>query len=337
MRIAILVPTFSKFSGPDRVVEEEAEALSKKNEVVVFAFKGDISPKNYDVVFLGAPRSAFLERLYRLFFFADFFKIRKLTDKLRDFDEIISFMYPMTILACNAKKKFNKRYIYYDMGIAFPELFFKLSERIYLRIFRWLTKQTIKSADKAICISGFLKQELQKEVNLPAEIKYVNIDKKRFNKNISKAKADEIKKKFDIKGKMLLYVGRISPHKGIHLLIKAFKIVNEKFPDAKLVIVGKHTFDDYSKKLKALANENVIFAGFVPDGELPYYYKAADLYTTATLWEGFDIPAVEAQAAGKKVVAFNIGSHPEVIKDGTLVEPGNVEKFADAVLRLLEK
>ena len=336
MKIAILVPTFSRFSGPDRVVEDEAERLSKTNEVTVFALKGDIRPKNYGLVLLGAPKSSFLERVYRLFFFFDVFKVRKAVNQLNDFDEIISFMYPMTVLASKAKKRFGKDYVFYDMGIAYPELFPKLSERIYLRLFKWLTKKTIKNADKAICISNFLKQELQKEVNLPAEVRYVNVDKRRFNRDISRAEADEIKKKFGIKGKMLLYVGRISPHKGIDLLVKAFKIVNEKLPDAKLVIAGKHTFGDYSKKLKKLANENVIFAGYVPDEDLPFYYKAADLYITATLWEGFDMPAVEAQAVGKSVVAFDIGSHPEVVKSGVLVEPKNVEKFAEAIIRLLK-
>src|SRR3989338_5987929 len=229
MKIAILVPTFSRFSGPDRVVEDEAERLSKTNEVTVFALKGDIRPKNYGLVLLGAPKSSFLERVYRLFFFFDVFKVRKAVNQLNDFDEIISFMYPMTVLASKAKRKFNKKYVFYDMGIAYPELFPKLSERIYLRVFRWFTKQTIKNADKAICISNFLKTELLKDVDLPAEVRYVNIDERRFNNNISKPKAEAIRKEFNIKGKMLLYVGRISPHKGIHLLIKAFKIVNEKF------------------------------------------------------------------------------------------------------------
>ena len=92
MKIAILVPTFSRFSGPDRVVEDEAERLSKTNEVTVFALKGDIRPKNYGLVLLGAPKSSFLERVYRLFFFFDVFKVRKAVNQLNDFDEIISFI-----------------------------------------------------------------------------------------------------------------------------------------------------------------------------------------------------------------------------------------------------
>jgi len=70
---------------------------------------------------------------------------------------------------------------------------------------------------------------------------------------------------------------------------------------------------------------------------LPCYYAACDLYVTASLWEGFNLPIAEAQACGKRVVAFNIGSHPEVVKNGILVEKGSTSKFAEAVIKLLSK
>lgn len=63
-----------------------------------------------------------------------------------------------------------------------------------------------------------------------------------------------------------------------------------------------------------MTNKNIIFTGFMPDKELPYCYTACDIYTTASLCEGFDIPIVEAYNTGKPTVAFNIGSHPQVIK-----------------------
>ncbi|MEK6876320.1 MAG: glycosyltransferase family 4 protein, partial [Nanoarchaeota archaeon] len=62
---------------------------------------------------------------------------------------------------------------------------------------------------------------------------------------------------------------------------------------------------------------------------------ACNVYVSASLWEGFNLPAAEAQACGKKVVAFNIGSHPEIVKNGILVEKGNIDKFAESVIKLL--
>ena len=137
---------------------------------------------------------------------------------------------------------------------------------------------------------------------------------------------------------MLLYVGRISPHKGVHLLLEAFRLVKEKIPAATLVVVGKHTFPKYSKQLQKTAAEigGVVFTGFIPDEDLPAFYGSCDADVTCSMWEGFDIPIAEANACGKPAVAFRIGSHPEVLKNGILVEKGKVEEFAAAVVKVLK-
>jgi 1,2-diacylglycerol 3-alpha-glucosyltransferase len=135
-------------------------------------------------------------------------------------------------------------------------------------------------------------------------------------------------------------VGRISPPKGIHLLIEAFNLVKQEIPAAKLVIVGKHSLSGYSKKLKQMSDTSVIFTGDVSDEDLPCYYAACNVYATATLWEGFDLPVAEAQVCGKPVVAFDIGPHPEVVKDkeaGILVPYKNTQALADAISEILKR
>ncbi len=339
MKIALLTPTFFRFSGPDRVVENEAEEhTAKGDEVTVITLKGDIKPRGYRVVELGMPSNATLERLYRLFFFLDIFKVMKIAKMVKDFDEVVSFLYPMTIAGTTANKYYKRRYVYYNMGVAYPRLFGSLFERAYMRLFNTLTNFTVKNADDAISISNFLRQQLKKETGLDSKVKYVKVDGKSYNRKPSKAKTAEIAKRHKLKSPVLLYVGRLSPHKGVHLLLEAFRIIKGKMPSATLVVVGKPTFDSYSKRLQELSKEigSVIFTGFVPDEELPYYFGACDIYTTATLWEGFDIPAVSAQMCGKKVVAFDVGSHPEVVKNGILVKEGDVKGFAEAVVKLLK-
>ncbi len=338
MKIALLTPTFSQFSGPDRVVENEAEErVSKGDDVTVITLKGDIKPNGYKVIELGMPSNPTLERLYRLFFFLDAFKVMKIAKMVKDCDEVISFLYPMTIAGTTANKYYKRRYVYYNMGVAYPRLFGSVFEKAYMMLFNTLTNFTVKNADDAISISGFLRQQLKNETGLDSKVKYVKVDSKIYNKKLSKAKIAAVAKKHKLKKPVLLYVGRLSPHKGVHLLLKAFRIVKQKIPTATLLVVGKPTFDSYSKKLQELSKEigSVIFTGFVPDEELPYYFGACDIYTTATLWEGFDIPVVSAQMCGKKVVAFDVGSHPEVVKDGILVKEGDAKAFADAVLKLL--
>jgi len=337
MKVAILTPTFYKYSGPDRVAENEAkEYADKGDEVVVFTFKGDIKPDQYKVVKLGMPSNATVERLYRLFFFLDIYKVVKVSKMLQEFDEIVSFLYPMTILGSTAKKYRRKRYVYYNVGVAYPKLFGSVFEKTYMKLFNIFTNFSVRNADSAISISDFLRKELVRETGIESKVKYVKVDSKMYNKTLSRSRIADVIRKHYMKKPVILYVGRLSPHKGVHLLLEAFKIVREQIPNATLVIVGKETFGRYGKRLKRIAPEGVVFTGFVPDEELPYYFGACDVYATGTLWEGFDIPAVQAQMCGKKVIAFNVGSHPEVVKNGILVKEGDLKGFAEAVVNTLK-
>jgi len=87
-----------------------------------------------------------------------------------------------------------------------------------------------------------------------------------------------------------------------------------------------------------MADSSVIFAGFVSDEELPYYYAACDVYATGSLWEANNVPVLEAQASGKPIVAFDFNFFAEELGDNDiLVDRGNVEKFAEAcILKLRE-
>lgn len=335
MKIAILTPTFSHYSGIDRVVELQAQEYAKKHQVAVFALESAIKPKGYRLEILGMPKGLFMQRLYRLFFFIDFKKIKSAAEKLKGYDLIISHFYPMNWIAYHAKKKYGVKYVYYNHGIGYSWLFGNFFEKVYMRLFGFFNKLSIKNVDFAVSISKFMQRELKKETGLGSKVVYNRIDGDKFKKSLDGSK---IRKVLKIKGneKLLFFIGRLSPHKNVHTLLGIFELVNEKIRNVKLLIVGKPTFPDYYKKLKNIANKNVIFKEFVEDKELPYYYAACDLYVTASLWEGFNIPAAEAQACGKKVVAFNIGPHPEIVKNGILVEKGDIKAFAGAIIKLLK-
>ena len=334
MQIAILTPTFNYYSGIDRVVQLQVEDYVKQgNKVTIIALEATIKPKGYEIIILGMPKNSFLQRMYRLFFFLDFKKMGYYK-KLKNFDVVISHFYPMNWFAYIAKKHYRIKYIYHNHGINTTGLINNISQRLYMKLFLFFNNITLKNVDKAFSVSNYLREELKKESKLDSKVVYNKIDKKRFNKNV---KGDKIIKRYNLKNKkILLYVGRIAPHKGIHLLLKSFNIIKKQIPNSKLIIAGKPTFNKYFKKLKKIASKDVIFTGFVDDKDLPYYYAACDVYVTASLWEGFNLPAGESQACNKPVVAFKIGSHPEIIKKGILVKENDIHGLANAVIKLLK-
>jgi len=82
--------------------------------------------------------------------------------------------------------------------------------------------------------------------------------------------------------------------------------------------------------------QNVIFTGFVPDGELPYIYNGADLFVYLSLFEGFGIPPLEAMVCGVPVICSDATSLPEVVGDaGILVNPMDQEGVEKAILNVL--
>jgi len=332
MKIAILTPTFSYHSGIDRVAQQQAEEYVRKgNKVTIFTLQSSIRPKGYKVMEMGMPASSLLQRLYRLFFFLDRKKMMRYKD-LKNFDMIISHFYPMNWLAYRAKKAYGIQYVYFDHGINTTGLLDSFLQKIYMKLFLFFNNMTLKNIDEAFSVSKYLQEVLLEESGIKSKVQYNKIDTKRFNKKISGA---AVIKKYKLEKKpVFLYVGRIAPHKGIHLLIEAFSYVKKKLPNAVLLIAGKPTFPGYFEKLQETNTKDVIFAGFVDDKELPSYFAACNVYVSASQWEGFNLPAAEAQACGKPVVAFNLGSHPEIVKKGILVKNKDMQAFADAMSTL---
>lgn len=337
MKIAILTPTFCQFSGIDRVVELEAKDYSDNgNEVTIITLFSTIKPDYAKVIELGMPKNPTLERIYRLFFFLDFAKIRRASSMLEGFDMVITHLYPMNFIASKARKKYSFKNVYRYHGFTPTSMFSKLSEKIYMAILNKLIFMTAKGFDEIYSDSKYVADELFKMSGLKSKVKYLTINKDLYNSHVSIDPA--VKKEFSVIGSnALLYIGRISPHKGIDLLLKAFNIIVKKVPSSKLIIIGKPTFSKYFEELKAIANTNVIFKGFVDDKYLPSYYSLSSVYVSCSLWEGFNMPVVEAQACGKPVVVFDIGAHKEVVKNGKIVQPKDIEGFAESVLFYLKK
>ena len=149
------------------------------------------------------------------------------------------------------------------------------------------------------------------------------------------------------RGPILLSVARLVEWKGQDVVLQALPRIREAFPTVYYVIVGKGPYQEALQELSQRlgVEEAVIFAGFVPDEQLPLYYAAADVVVLPSREirpgvpvEGFGITLMEAAASGKPVVAGNVGGTDDAVVDGVtglLVDPNDVEAVADAILALL--
>lgn len=221
----------------------------------------------------------------------------------------------------------------------FPEMFKK--NDLY-QLTSW-SKYSIKNAAHIIAVSKTTKEDIIKNYNIdPAKITvtYEGYDEDRF-KPQSKSKVESIKSKYKIKGDYIIFVGTIQPRKNLERLIEAYSILNTKYniQNTNLVIVGKKgwLYDAIFQKVKDLNLERkVIFTDYVPDDDLPALIGGAEVYVLPSLWEGFGIPVIEAQACGVPVVVSDTSSLPEIVgESGILIDPIDVNSIANGIKKAL--
>jgi glycosyltransferase involved in cell wall biosynthesis len=171
--------------------------------------------------------------------------------------------------------------------------------------------------------------------------------------------------------KRLLYVGRVSPEKGVHVLLKAVEVVYSQIPEIQVDVVGgfgsapfeymvliseedtvralaafyqgwRHTSDypeQLRRELPLHLQGRVNFVGELPHNEVVDYYHRAHVFVNPSLSEAFGLSLVEAMASKKPVVATNVGGMKEVVDhgmSGLLVEPANPEALAEALIYVLK-
>ncbi len=140
---------------------------------------------------------------------------------------------------------------------------------------------------------------------------------------------------------MIFACRQLFPRKGIRFLLEAAAQLKPRFPDLKVVLAG----DGFERpQLARLAGDlgigpDVTFLGWVPNTDLPPYYRAAAVSVIPSLEEGFGIPAAEAMGCEVAVVASDAGGLPEVVEHGVtgLVVPrGDSSALARAIGSLLD-
>jgi glycosyltransferase involved in cell wall biosynthesis len=199
-------------------------------------------------------------------------------------------------------------------------------------IYRW--------ADKVVCVSMKISQDIQARLRLPPSKISVIYNPVVDDLMLKKASAVINHPWFasNREKPVILAIGRLTRQKGFPYLLRAFAQVRNTIP-TRLVILGEG--EEYEVLLDLTRtlgiHQDVALLGFQ---ENPYAYMAkSDAFVLSSLWEGLPTVVIEAMACGVPVVATRCPSGPEeIIMDGVnglLIPPADTEALADAIIRLL--
>jgi glycosyltransferase involved in cell wall biosynthesis len=195
----------------------------------------------------------------------------------------------------------------------------------------------------AVADSAFNESELHTLGYADTAVVPLLIDMQRKSEEPDPAMAARLgQRKASAGGADLIFVGKVSPHKAPHDLVKMLAVVRRLYdPAARLHLVGSPLGESYEPALRSFVTElglddAVNFAGSVSGAELEAYLQAADVFVCASDHEGFCVPLAEAMGHGIPIVAYGVTAVPETVGDaGLLLADKSPLPFAAAVGRVL--
>ena len=226
-----------------------------------------------------------------------------------------------------------------------PAKFFDEWDPPILHAVEWGRNQMTALASRCrlgLADSEFNRAELAASGYRPTAVAPILLDLQAFDREVdarAMARLDEAKRQG---GGDWLFVGRVTPNKCQHDLVKAFaayRVLHD--PRARLHIVGGVASEPYAAALRAYVrrlglSDCVSLTGSVSAGELAAYYRAANVYVCLSEHEGFCVPLLESMHHRVPIVAFGVTAVPETLADAGVCLPDKSPALvAEAVSRVL--
>ena len=224
----------------------------------------------------------------------------------------------------------------HDIGFEdYPELYDKLS----LWYHKFSARLAVKKTRHIFTPSEFSKERIIEVYGCdPAKIIVIHLgyDAEKF-KLMDRGAVEPRLAKYDLRYKdYFLFIGRLEPKKNILNIVKAYETLDTEIP---LVLAGrKVNIRDVKTYLadRPDLSSRIKFIGYFEEDDLALLYNGAKILVFPTLYEGFGLPIIEAQACGTPVVTSNTGSCTEIAGRGAvIVDPESPEEIAAAISQLL--
>ncbi len=212
------------------------------------------------------------------------------------------------------------------------------------------SKKICRRADRIIAVSNSTKMDISNLYNIKRE--KIEVIPSAIGNDFcvidrNNQRLIEIKEKYQLPFKFILYLGTIEPRKNILGLIKAYSLLqdsaaeekNEELLRYKLVLAGSPGWlgeEIFVEINKSKYREKIILAGFVADDDKAYVYGLSSLFVYPSFFEGFGFPPLEAMKCGVPVIVSNNSSLPEICADSTmLIDPNKPEEIFEAMRQIL--
>jgi glycosyltransferase involved in cell wall biosynthesis len=227
----------------------------------------------------------------------------------------------------------------HDLGYIYHPEAHTFGQRVYHSVF---TRLSARRATNIIAISHATERDLQHHYRIPADkihVVYHGVDP-RF-RPLRQRQVTQVLQRYGLEAPYLLFVSTIQPRKNVARLIEAFARACRVLGDRRLELVLAGRRGWLTEQIERRAGElgiadAVRFVGYVADDDLPALLNGALAYVTPSLYEGFGMTVLEAQACGTPVLASNVSALPEVVGDaGLLVDPHDVAAIANGIVQLV--
>lgn len=214
----------------------------------------------------------------------------------------------------------------------------KVSNSLYYNI---VMKRALQRASRVIAVSHSTAESLKRNFSISepkVRIIHPGIDAI-FNSNNNHLRQIQVKRRYGLPQRYILFVGNIEPKKNISKLVEAYKLLRNMGLGHKLVMVGKRSWkcgNVWNHIRREVNAGNIILAGYVEREDLPFVYQMSEVFVFVSLYEGFGFPPLEAMACGTPVVASAAGALSETAgRASYTVDPTDVKSIAKAIYLLI--
>lgn len=199
--------------------------------------------------------------------------------------------------------------------------------------------KALARANVIFAVSEYTKRDLVDKFKVPHQkiiVTHLGVNHTLFHPDLAEAGLREVRNRYGLPGKFILYLGTLEPRKNIPGLIQAF---NQVEGDAHLVIAGRRgwRYDSIYKEIQnSPKRRHIKLLGFVDEPDKPYLLKLARVFAFPSFYEGFGLPVLEAMSVGTPVLASQLTSIPEVTgSSAMLINPYNIDDIAAGLSELL--